>query len=685
MNPPRCCHGGDSPGSNMFKYSVSNKFNFLTARMARNQHIKAGSSILLPGLILAVFLYWPGLHGGVYFDDSHTLSENELVQIDNIDWKTLVKAANSFVAGGREISMLSFALNHYFSGDRILSFKLVNLAIHLSISVFLFLLMVQIVTALSLKGGGADIWSNKAILLLTVFPPLFWLLAPINLGSVLYLSQRMNQLAFLFIVVGLYSHCLIRNRPTISMTNLLLILINLAVVAVLAFMSKENGILFVGYVLILELCIFKPPVFSFLPKRYLPVAITVVVLALAIGVWLVAGGYIERQLSGYNGRTFSLYERVLTQFRVLGFYLSQILVPNNAELSMWHDDFKLSTGWFSPVTTVLSAAWIILLLVLAGYGWKKHALLTFGILWFFIGHSLESTVFPLEMVHEHRNYFGSFGIGLVLAYLIFAARNIGLWVRLSVLSGLLVLNAGVLFARSHIWSNDVVKAVHEATYHPDSSYAQFVLAGYLYRDAIEDVPAAVDRAFVHLEREKDKDQASVANEVLALMLASKTNTPAKDEWVSSAARKIEKIGYSAVNSRAMSELLEHIQDQEATLDYRQVRALFSAAARTKSPQFLTFAAIFHAELTGDFPLALGYFEAAATESRGRPHFVMNLLGAELKLKLFERACETYKSLENNPKLRPFEFDEKIAQAKKWLHENSDCFIVNKGAAILDSN
>jgi len=53
--------------------------------------------------------------------------------------------------------------------------------------------------------------------------------------------------------------------------------------------------------------------------------------------------------------------------------------------------------------------------------------------------------------------------------------------------------------------------------------------------------------------------------------------------------------------------------------------------------------------------------------------------------LFERACETYKSLENNPKLRPFEFDEKIAQAKKWLHENSDCFIVNKGAAILDSN
>ncbi|UUM28465.1 hypothetical protein NQU59_04990 [Acinetobacter colistiniresistens] len=86
-------------------------------------------------LILGVtfYIYYFGLFGDYVFDDSGNILENKKIAITSIDWNSLNAAFWSGGAGplGRPISMLSFALNYYFTGFDPYYFKLTNLIIHL--------------------------------------------------------------------------------------------------------------------------------------------------------------------------------------------------------------------------------------------------------------------------------------------------------------------------------------------------------------------------------------------------------------------------------------------------------------------------------------------------------------------------------------------------------------------------
>ena len=48
----------------------------------------------------------------------------------------------------------------------------------------------------------------------------------------------------------------------------------------------------------------------------------------------------------------------------------------------------------------------------------RQPLVSLGILWFFTGHLMESTVIGLELAHEHRNYLADYGIILAITALI---------------------------------------------------------------------------------------------------------------------------------------------------------------------------------------------------------------------------------------------------------------------------
>jgi hypothetical protein len=61
------------------------------------------------------------------------------------------------------------------------------------------------------------------------------------------------------------------------------------------------------------------------------------------------------------------------------------------------------------------------LLILSILWRKRFPIVAFAVLWFLVGHSLESTVFPLEIIHEHRNYLPALGPLLALTYLLLFA------------------------------------------------------------------------------------------------------------------------------------------------------------------------------------------------------------------------------------------------------------------------
>ncbi|MDP3284297.1 MAG: tetratricopeptide repeat protein, partial [Desulfobacterales bacterium] len=110
---------------------------------------------------------------------------------------------------------------------------------------------------------------------------------------------------------------------------------------------------------------------------------------------------------GYENRYFTPGERLLTEARILVYYLFLFFYPAPTRLSIEHD-VDLSVSFFHPWTTMPS---IIIILFLIGIGiWqaRKRPLLSFAILFFFLNHVIESSVIGLELIFEHRNYLPSF-------------------------------------------------------------------------------------------------------------------------------------------------------------------------------------------------------------------------------------------------------------------------------------
>ena len=186
--------------------------------------------------VLGWTVYLPGLPGNFVYDDFSNIVQNQSVHIDNLDIHSLSAAAGGTTAGPlkRPISMLSFALNWYFGGIDPLPYKLVNIAIHVlnGIMVFFFLGLL-----LKRMQPGMSVGVQSMIALASA---LAWTLHPINLSSVLYIVQRMNSLAALFTLLGLWVYLRGRSRPELTTTSLVAVLLAAAVFGVMAALSKEN-------------------------------------------------------------------------------------------------------------------------------------------------------------------------------------------------------------------------------------------------------------------------------------------------------------------------------------------------------------------------------------------------------------------------------------------------------------
>lgn len=250
--------------------------------------------------------------------------------------------------------------------------------------------------------------------LLAAAVALLWLISAVNVNGVLYAIQRMNQLATLFSLSALVLYLRVRGdqgeRARSRKSVVLLAAVGLLTVAALA--CKENGLLVPVFVLLIELYFF-PVLPRWLQSRG-GVGATAVALLILAGLlaWFLPGS----GLLDYSYRTFTLEERLLTQARVLWIYIVQLLAPSNATIGLYQDGIPVSTGLFAPLTTFLALAGLAAL-VFGAIRYRGHATLgvvAFGIAFYLAGHLLESTIFPLELYYDHRNYLPS--VGLYLAF-----------------------------------------------------------------------------------------------------------------------------------------------------------------------------------------------------------------------------------------------------------------------------
>jgi len=452
--------------------------------------------LVLFGCSIAV--YWPGITGPYVFDDYGNIVGNAFIENAHLGIEHLLQAVFSSESGplGRPIAMATFALNSYFAGgiSNTFQFKLTNIAIHAINGFLIFLVAARLLSFI--PTGNAPTSSTAAFSKVTTHPlalasivSLLWLVNPIQLTTVLYVVQRMTSLSTMFVLLAMICYLHGRKQQVDGKPYILYLVVGPAIFGMLGIFSKENAVLLPLYLIVLEFTILHNIPLShrwqdFFSKHRQPI-----ILLSILGGIIFTAALLAYSLPGYGSRPFTLTERLMTESRIVIFYLLLIIIPRINALGLYHDDIPLSHSLITPWTTLPS---ILFLIALATLAWKKRRswpIASAGVLFFLAGHLLESTVLPLELAHEHRNYLPSMGIFFAFTQIFHSSKsNSDRKTAGSILVLLALLYSGTTYFRSTQWSNVQSLYTFEAIHHPRSARAQLELSGMLeyygkYREA----------------------------------------------------------------------------------------------------------------------------------------------------------------------------------------------------------
>ena len=422
--------------------------------------------------LAASLAYWPGLQGPFVLDDFGSLGA--LGNLGGVrDWDTF----KAFVFGGttgptgRPLALVSFLIDGNNWPTDPWPFKRTNLVIHLLNGALLGMLTRQILQLLD--------FDRESAARLALVSAAAWMLHPFLVSTTLYAVQRMAQLAMLFSIGGIITYLYGRSLLGTNKAKAYLVMTAaLGVFTVLATLSKENGILLPMLIGVVEITIFASRGDSQpgLDRRWSAVFLGIPSIFVVgfLGYRFFSVDFLET----HGFRDFSLYERLLTQPRVIADYLQNWFLPKLYTTGVFQDHVMKSTGLFAPVSTAVGAVFHIGLIVLAFVKRRQWPLLAFAILFFYANHVLESTTLNLELYFEHRNYMAAGFLFLPLIVLLRdrLSRQMGLLVA----GALLLVLAGFTRFSSTVWSNYDEMVVASAQKAPTSARAQTELAIVLF-------------------------------------------------------------------------------------------------------------------------------------------------------------------------------------------------------------
>lgn len=543
--------------------------------------LPARLSIKLPwiipfGLAIVVAIYWPGLYGGFFFDDSPNILLIEGVRLTELSRDAIHLALTSGTTGvlGRPISQLSFAINYFFSGYDPFAFKLTNLVIHYLNSILVFFVARKLIAATQATQAA-----NKASLLSGVVA-LAWALHPIQMTSVLYVVQRMTSLSALFLLLAFLLHVRAREPAVLQKQGLLSLVLAWAVFWPLSIYSKETGILLLGHIAAYELIIRRSTHNGLdTAGRAILLSTIAAIAILPLGFFLPA---IKSILSGYEYRPFTLTERLLTEARVIWEYLGLIAAPRLNAFGLFHDDITISSGFTTPWTTLPAILGLTSLVGIVWWARSRFPLVAFGVAWFLIGHSLESTFLPLEIAHEHRNYLPLLGICLlpigVLAHLTkVSGRNSTLGITLC--CALVGYFALITALRANMFGNDGLRTQIEAQHHPNSVRSNYEAGRFLSRafDSDPNSQITYSQARRHFELATELDPAFKMGLLGLIILDCSAKNPPDKKELAELEQRLKHAQFSPGDASLMVGMQEMATADKLCLPPTEVNALFSAA------------------------------------------------------------------------------------------------------------
>lgn len=425
---------------------------------------KGISTFFFLSVLYLTLIYSNTLSVPFLFDDTYNILDRPELKLTRF---TPDAVADTFFKGKnlyRPISCFSFALNYYIGNHRLPGYHIVNLLIHCITTFFLFK------TILLLLDIGKSSLHPEEKYLTACLSTILWATHPIQTQAVTYIVQRMASLAAMFYIIGLfgYIHCrlfYIQSNRNRSFKWFLISILSFSA----GVLSKENAVVFPMAVLLIELFFFD----GYVRIRRNFLLLIGLLVSFSILIYFLFDNSLQNLFSGYQVRPFTLSQRLLTEPRILFFYIFQLIYPIPSHFSLTHY-IPVSTSIFNPLTTIISISGIVIAIILALVLGRKHPLLTFPIVFYFFHHAVESGIIPLELIYEHRNYLPSFffflpfSIGLIKLLNYYRSKNRVLWGFLLVFVSNMIFFLGLSsYIRNNDWQSYPAFWKHELVNAPE--------------------------------------------------------------------------------------------------------------------------------------------------------------------------------------------------------------------------
>ncbi len=406
----------------------------------------------------------------------------------------------------RPLVEFTFALNYRLGGLNPVGYHLVNILIHLTNGFLIYFLSlnafgqilrfeqekerIPTVSKKHRKGkkkknqvtpseSEASAFSPSAISFMSMWVALIFVVHPIQTQAVTYMVQRYASMSAMFYLVSVLLYVkgrklqLKRKDPdrfedsmpkpgsaegkaaSVSL-KIPICFIASVLAGICAFFSKESAATLPGILLLVEYFLFDRS-WSGWKKKLLWIVPTGAFLAF-LGLYFLSsmrGLRLENLLEDVSvltreTRTVDRWHYLFTQFSVLVRYVQLLFFPIGQNIDHM---YPFKEGFFDGLTPLAFIS--VLAIVLLGiWNIRKRAAISFGIFWFFITLSIESSIFPIsDAMFEHRLYLPVFGFAFTTVYLVFALfRRKRIIRNLFLVSALIGLGIGT-YLRNSIWQD----------------------------------------------------------------------------------------------------------------------------------------------------------------------------------------------------------------------------------------
>ncbi len=337
-----------------------------------------------------------------YFTDTRTWTMSS-----QVDWRPMV--------------LTTFALNYWMGGINPVFYRLTNLALHIGVAFFLFLIFKNIAARSAARLPGL---STRTVAWLALFASGLFLVHTANSEVVNYIFARSTLLATFFYVAAFYGYL----RGPFSGQEQFSRFWHLAAVTlfILAGCSKGSAITLPLSLVVFEIIFLNPlaqPLWQLYRKdprrfkKYLPLAV------LGLAYVALRPSFVRRLMvrvvTGGNAESALAY--LYTQFRAWVYYMRLFFWPD--PLIFDYPGFGLSSSpWEARV--LLSLALVLMILGIAWRFWKTAPVISFFIFWYFIVLLPEASFIPLtNLVSGYRPYPGNLGLSIVIVVLVYQVTS----------------------------------------------------------------------------------------------------------------------------------------------------------------------------------------------------------------------------------------------------------------------